>query len=118
MCLNAFDGAGMEEYADIKSGSAEVTEVKTGADSGSKQVNTVLTGMGLFDGIQTAVKRRDLAGNGTYTCAHEIADLLPLRIIGRSMKAVAGQMQCVQKVAFRFSHVAGKSERSRRNAEM
>ncbi len=102
MCLNAGDGAGMEEYADIKTGSAEVVEVKTGADSGSKQVNTGFVRNGLLGRIHTAVKRRDVAGNGTYICAHEITSLRPLKITGGSMKAVVGRVQFVQKIASRL----------------
>jgi len=117
MCLSAFDGAGMEEYADIKSGAAEVVEVKTGADSASKQVKTGSLRQRLFGGIQTATRRRDVAGNGTYTCAHEIADLLPLRITGSALKVAAGTTQCVERsqpsldarLAFAM---CGKSERS------
>ncbi|MEJ8307724.1 hypothetical protein [Agrobacterium larrymoorei] len=117
MCLNAFDGAGMEEYADIESGAAEVVEVKTGADSGFKQVKTESFRQGLFGGIPTAIRRRDIAGNGTYTCDHEIADLLPPRTTGSTLKAVAGTTQCVERsqpatdARFAFA-VCGTSERS------
>jgi hypothetical protein len=118
MCLNAFQGAGMEEYADFESGSAEVVEVKTGADSASKQVNAGLSCKSLFSGVLTAVKRRDVAGNGTYICHHEITDLSPQMIAGSTMKGAAGKTQCVRKsqpgvklmrVSARY---AGKSERS------
>lgn len=117
MCLSAVDGAGMEEYADIKSGAAEVVEVKTGADSGFKQVKMGCSRQSLFGGVQTANRRRDVAGNGAYTCAHEIADLLPLRTTGSTLKAVAGTTQCVERsrpamdVRFAFA-MCGKSERS------
>ena len=97
MCLNAFDGAGMEEYAGLERGAAEVVEVKTGADSGFKQVKTGSFRQGLFGGIQAAIRRRDVAGNGTYTCAHEIADLLPLRATDSTLKAAAGTTQCVER---------------------
>jgi len=118
MCLNALKGAGIEEYAGSKSGSAEVVEVKTGADSASKQVNAGLTCKPLFAGILAGVKRRDVAGNGTYICHHEITDLTPQMIAGSTMKGAAGETQCVRKSqpGVKFMRVtarsAGKSERS------
>ena len=115
--LECFRRRGNEEYADIKSGAAEVVEVKIGADSGFKQVKTESFRRGLFGGIQTAIRRRDVAGNGTYTCDHEIADLLPLKTTGSTLKAVAGTTQCVERsrpamdLRFAFA-MCGKSERS------
>ncbi|WP_234902480.1 hypothetical protein [Agrobacterium larrymoorei] len=119
--MNAFAGREIEEYADFESGSAEVVKVKTGADSGFKQVTAEFNSASSFGGIQAMTKRRYVAGNGTYICLHENTELSPQEVTGSTMESAAGETQCVRNrgpawigfaVLREFSLCAGKSERS------
>jgi len=84
-----------EEYAGFESGSAEVVNVKTGVDSVSKQVETGKVLPLLLGSIQTAAKRRYVAGNGAYIRFHANTDRPPQMITGSTMKSAAGKTQCV-----------------------
>ena len=85
----------MEEYAGFESGSAEVVKVKTGVDSGSKQVEAGIEFPVLLGGILKVVKRRYIAGNGSYICWHANTDLPPQMITGSTMRSAAGKTQYV-----------------------
>ena len=89
--------AGMEEYAAFKSDAAEVGKVKTGVDSGFKQVQAGVAHPVLLNGIFKALKRRYVAGNGAYICLHDYTDRLPQMITGSALKSAAGKTQCVRK---------------------
>ncbi len=88
----------MEEYASFDRGSAEVVNVKTSVDSVSKQVNARIEFVVLLHTIMTAIRRRYIAGNGSYICSHAKTDLSPEAMTGSTVKGAAGKTQCVPKL--------------------
>lgn len=90
----------MEEYAGFDRGSAEVVNVKTSVDSVSKQVNARIEFVILLNTIMTTVRRRYIAGNGSYICSHAKTDLPPQTKTGSTFKSAAGKTQCVLKSQF------------------
>lgn len=72
--------------------------MKTGVDSVSKQVNARKSGVFLLGTIMTAVRRRYIAGNGSYICSHAKTDLPPQTVPGSTLKSAAGKTQCVPKL--------------------
>ncbi|CUX19957.1 hypothetical protein G3A56_02575 [Rhizobium oryzihabitans] len=103
-------------------------KVKTGLDSGFKQVIRELRPAFLFGADRQAVKRRYIAGNYAYICLTENFEQLPHETTGGALESAAGKTQCVRKIATRrgsalqysasIGYMPGRVREVRRNAEM
>ncbi|NTA15901.1 hypothetical protein G6M11_07780 [Agrobacterium tumefaciens] len=102
--------------------------VKTGLDSGFKQVVREFDPGFLFGADRQAVKRRYIAGNYAYICLTENLEQLPHMTTGSALESAAGKTQCVRKIATRrgsalqysasIGYMPGRVREVRLNAEM
>ncbi|WP_236774465.1 hypothetical protein [Agrobacterium tumefaciens] len=102
--------------------------MKTGLDSGFKQVIREFCPAFLFDADRQTVRRRYIAGNYAYICFTEKLGQLPRKTTGGALESAAGKTQCVRKIATRrgsalqysasIGYMPGRVREVRRNAEM
>jgi hypothetical protein len=77
--------------------------VKTGLDSGFKQVIRELHPAFLFRSDRWTVKCRYIAGNYAYICLTGKLGQLLQKTTGGALESAAGKTQCVRKIATRRS---------------
>jgi hypothetical protein len=76
-------------------------KVKTGLDSGFKQVIREFHPDFLFGADRWMAERRYIAGNYAYICLTGKFGQLPQETTGGALESAAGKTQCVQKIATR-----------------
>ncbi|MCZ7911102.1 hypothetical protein O9X94_17410 [Agrobacterium leguminum] len=75
--------------------------MKTGLDSGFKQVIREFHPAFLFGADRWTVKCRYIAGNYAYICLTGKLGHLPQKTTGGALESAAGKTQCVRKIATR-----------------
>ncbi|WP_234904872.1 hypothetical protein [Agrobacterium pusense] len=75
--------------------------MKTGLDSGFKQVIREFHPDFLFGADRWMAERRYIAGNYAYICLTGKFGQLPQEITGGALESAAGKTQCVRKIATR-----------------
>ncbi|MDH0613410.1 MULTISPECIES: hypothetical protein [unclassified Agrobacterium] len=75
--------------------------MKTGLDSGFKQVIREFGPAFLLDAGRRAAKCRYIAGNYAYICFTGKLGQLPHETTGGALESAAGKTQCVRKIATR-----------------
>ncbi|CDI08578.1 hypothetical protein CFBP5875_07175 [Agrobacterium pusense] len=76
-------------------------KVKTGLDSGFKQVIREFHPDFLFGADRWMAERRYIAGNYAYICLTGKFGQLPQETTGGALESAAGKTQCVRKIATR-----------------
>jgi len=76
-------------------------KVKTGLDSGFKQVIREFHPDFLFGADRWMAERRYLTGNYAYICLTGKFGQLPQETTGGALESAAGKTQCVRKIATR-----------------
>jgi hypothetical protein len=76
-------------------------KVKTGLDSGFKQVIREFRPDFLFGADRWMAERRYIAGNYAYICLTGKFGQLPQETTGGALESAAGKTQCVRKIATR-----------------